>query len=188
MESFLLPNGPQLGKRTSFEKFTFGGMVKMKLRIFASIFLSLSLASVLAAGPVSATTHERLAESESNTQPAVPAAGTQGIQQVVATCLSGYYGYGSYAILADYLRYTKGWYLNSKNVWQSPNDNETWTLYCQITSSAAYMYISGSNLYVSPSPVYLGDGTRIDYRTTSSSGGYTIDINNNGTIYKVHRQ
>lgn len=176
------------GRRLPWRNSLFGGIVKVILRTLASIFLSICLASVLSAGPASATPSERLHETESTTQPPVPAAGTQGIQQVVATCPSGYYGFSGYASLADYLRYTKGWYLNSKNVWQSPNDNETWTLYCQITSSAAYMYISGSNLYVSPSPVYLGDGTRIDFRTTSSSGGYTIDINNNGTIYKVHRQ
>lgn len=51
------------------------------------------------------------------------------------------------------------------------------------------MQTRGENVSeVNPSTVHLDDGTRLDFRTTSKSGGYTIDINNNvnSKLFKVH--
>ena len=46
----------------------------------------------------------------------------------------------------------------------------------------------GQEPVVNPSTVFLDDGTRLDFRTDSKSGGYTIDINNNvnSKIFKIH--
>lgn len=46
----------------------------------------------------------------------------------------------------------------------------------------------GQEPVVEPSTVLLDDGTRLDFRTASKSGGYTIDINNNvnSKIFKIH--
>ena len=47
--------------------------------------------------------------------------------------------------------------------------------------------VEGQDPEVSPTAIFLEDRTRLDWRSQSRSGGYTIDINNMNTrIIKVY--
>lgn len=109
---------------------------------------------------------------------------------VIRYCGSGWFNpWRNFAELSNNLSNSRGWYLNSNRVWQSPSDTATWELYCALTNGRATLNASpGGFVTATPSPIYLSDGTRIDFRAQASSPGYTIDINAKGTIYKVHLQ
>lgn len=151
---------------TLFLLFTFGVSPSQAAPLSSTVQSSLKIADVPVADPLS-----------SHAYPG----------KVIRTCGSGQFGFGNFGQLSNYLSKSRGWYLNKNRVWQSPNDTATWSAFCTITDGKARMYQTVGGLVISHSPTKLGDGTRIDFRPTSSSGGYTIDINNNGTQYKVHR-
>lgn len=101
-------------------------------------------------------------------------------------CPSGYFGWNSFSDLRDNLDQR---YPRDGRIWRVPSDNEVWELWCTATHSQASMKTTqGQEPVVKPSTVFLDDGTRLDFRTASKSGGYTIDINNNvnSKIFKIH--
>lgn len=75
-------------------------------------------------------------------------------------------------------------YQRNGRVWQAPSDNAVWDEWCWMTSSKASM----SNNVASPTRVIFSDGTVAVFRTTSLSGGYTIDLNSpsHSKNWKVH--
>lgn len=78
---------------------------------------------------------------------------------------------------------------NSNQVWQTDSNDEIWQVYCFASGGKAVIAYSGSRLIsLSPSHVILSDGTRVDLRIASASGGWTVDINRPGVskLYKVH--
>ncbi|MDN5693348.1 MAG: hypothetical protein DI613_19965 [Kocuria rhizophila] len=78
---------------------------------------------------------------------------------------------------------------NSNQVWQADSDSEVWKVYCFASGGRASITYSGTKLIeLTPSYVRLGDGTRVDVRTYSASGGWTVDIKRPGVtkLYKVH--
>lgn len=91
--------------------------------------------------------------------------------------------FSNYPDLAGYMGNTLHWQLNSKNVWQSPSDSETWKIYCIVTSGKAVMDF---NANVTPAVTYMADNTRVGWRSVASSPGWTIDFNWNGQVFKIH--
>lgn len=76
---------------------------------------------------------------------------------------------------------------NGNLVWQAPNEDAVWNVYCAVTDGKASITDTDAGSTVTPRNVYLSDGTYVGFRTTSASGGYTVDINpNDGNQYKVH--
>lgn len=100
-------------------------------------------------------------------------------------CSGSEFGWNDFPSFKSWL--DQNYALNSNNVWQAPNDDAVWDVWCHVTDGQAQLTDNGGAISVTPNVVNLGDGTRVGFRPTSKSGGYTIDINNNGTIYKVHR-
>lgn len=85
----------------------------------------------------------------------------------------------------DELRsYLNGKYRKKGRVWQAPNDEAVWRLWCGATHGSAIL--NGSNAI--PNRITLNDGTRVSFRPGSTSGGYTIDIRslNHSKNFKVH--
>lgn len=102
-------------------------------------------------------------------------------------CTSGYFRWSTFSSFKSWM--DARYYRNANKVWQSPSDNATWDIWCRATSSRASLTTTSTGTtVVNPSVIYLADGTRMGFRATSKSGGYTIDINTKGTIYKVHRR
>lgn len=101
-------------------------------------------------------------------------------------CESGYFGWAKFP---GFKTWMDNHYERVNRVWQTPGNNATWTVWCRITSSQAVIIRDADGTTdVRPDVVYLDDGTRMGFRTYSKSGGYTIDINHDGTIWKVHRR
>lgn len=78
---------------------------------------------------------------------------------------------------------------NKNQVWRASSNIEVWRVYCFASGGKAKMGYHGNRLTsLTPSYIRLSDGTRVDFRITSSSGGWTVDINRPGVskLYKVH--
>lgn len=73
----------------------------------------------------------------------------------------------------------------SGRVWQAPNDTAVWKKWCEIQGQTASWGLGSG---AKPSSVKLDDGTRVGFRATSKSGGFTIDINSptHSKDFKVH--
>lgn len=156
------------------------------MAIFVALFLLFTFGvSPSQAAPLPSTVQSSLKIAD--VPIADPLASITFPSKVIRTCGSGQFGFGNFGQLSNYLSKTRGWSLNKNRVWQSPNDTATWSVFCTITDGKARMYQSALGIVVSHSPTKLGDGTRIDFRNNSKSGGYTLDINNKGLMYKVHR-
>ncbi|WP_146183435.1 hypothetical protein [Corynebacterium liangguodongii] len=80
--------------------------------------------------------------------------------------------------------YLDGVYRRDGRVWQAPNDEAVWRLWCGATHGSAFL--NGDTAV--PNSITLNDGTVVSFRTKSGSGGYTIDINslNHSKLFKVH--
>lgn len=78
------------------------------------------------------------------------------------------------------------WYPGSRSgrIWSLPSDDEVWEIWCHATNGEASMWDG----VVEPSRLTLKDGTIANFRTTSKSGGYTIDFNTRQHTkpFKVH--
>ena len=101
-------------------------------------------------------------------------------------CPSGYFGWSDFGGFRGWLDQRYG---RQGRIWSVPNDGVVWDIWCRVTNSKATLQQrSGQNAVVSPSTVFLNDGTRLDFRTSSRSGGYTIDINTTTHTknFKVH--
>lgn len=78
---------------------------------------------------------------------------------------------------------------NANQVWQADSNAEIWRVYCFASGGRAKISYSGSRLIdLTPPFIRLSDGTRVDIRIASASGGWTVDINRPGVakLYKVH--
>lgn len=80
--------------------------------------------------------------------------------------------------------YLDGTYRRNGRVWQAPSDEAVWRLWCGATKGSAIL--NGATAI--PNRITLNDGTILSFRASSSSGGYTIDINslNHSKLFKVH--
>ncbi len=109
-------------------------------------------------------------------QPNLPAAGGRW-------CAPGYFGFVAWKDLAPWM-HKKYPYRAKTQVWQAPNDESVWETFCVLTSSKGY---TGGQIGY-PKNFKMPDGTTVNLRLASKSGGYTIDLKRPGAkkLYKVH--
>ncbi|MHC6215278.1 LGFP repeat-containing protein [Rhodococcus ruber] len=104
-------------------------------------------------------------------------------------CQSGVFGWSDFPSLRETLDHTWN-YPRNNHIWQVPDDDEVWKVWCHVTNGEAYIIQPDwEDAQVRPSPKYdLSDGTVCFFRTSSRSGGYTIDFNVPGYTknWKVH--
>ncbi|EME67307.1 hypothetical protein G352_00772, partial [Rhodococcus ruber BKS 20-38] len=91
-------------------------------------------------------------------------------------CRSGVFGWNDFPSLRTSL---DSWYPRDGRVWQVPSDDEVWKVWCHITDGkASIIKPDWESEEIRPSPRHdLADGTICYFRTSSTSGGYTIDFN-----------
>lgn len=99
-----------------------------------------------------------------------------------AWCPNGYYGFSNFDQLRSYL---DNHYPRSGRIWQAPSNNEVWDVWCHVTNGEGFLSDSEG---ATPNEVFLDDNTRVNFRTKSKSGGYTIDIKTgkHTKLFKVH--
>ena len=75
-------------------------------------------------------------------------------------------------------------YPRKGRVWQAPDDNAVWSEWCLFSRGKAVM----CGAKTTPTRVTFHDGTVASFRTSSKSGGYTIDFNTptHTKIWKIH--
>lgn len=101
---------------------------------------------------------------------------------------NNHFGFANYSGLRSWLTGQFG-APNSNQVWQASSNADVFLVWCVVTEGDGVLTTADNGVQsVTPTTVNLGDGTRLDYRTYSGSGGHAIDINVPGVtkLYKVH--
>lgn len=91
----------------------------------------------------------------------------------------------SFSELSDFL---SGKFQKNGRVWQAPDNAAVVDVWCQLNENYASVSHDGGVVTADPAERTLGDGTKLSFRGTSKSGGYTIDINTPDRTknFKVH--
>ena len=98
-------------------------------------------------------------------------------------CPPDHFGFASWKYLEPWLN-KKYAYRAKTQVWQAPNDASVWNTFCILTFSKGYTVDQTGY----PKNFKMADGTTVNLRLASKSGGYTIDLKrpNVKKLYKVH--
>ncbi|WP_150114459.1 hypothetical protein [Corynebacterium oculi] len=91
----------------------------------------------------------------------------------------------SFLELSDFL---SAKFQKNGRVWQAQDDQAVSDAWCSLNGNRASVANADGQISADPSERTLGDGTKLSFRGTSKSGGYTIDINSPDRTknFKVH--